>query len=157
MRAYGAVRRAGRSILRRGRGLILRHLRHGRHSESQELFSRSANHAWSVRPSKSHATDLGNGRRAAPIPSLSPLFCDLAGLPAALFIVGELDPVLDDSLLMYDKWQNANHNATLLIVPEGPHGMNRLPTRMASKINDFARQWIKKAIEEARARDNVPR
>lgn len=90
-------------------------------------------------------------------PSLSPLFCDLAGLPAALFIVGELDPVLDDSLLMYDKWQNANHNATLLIVPEGPHGMNRLPTRMASKINDFARQWIKKAIEEARTRDNVLR
>ncbi|MQX97103.1 alpha/beta hydrolase fold domain-containing protein [Sinorhizobium medicae] len=66
--AYGAVRPAGRSILRRGRGLILRHLRHGRHSEPEELFGRSAYHAWSVRPSKSHATDLGNGRRAAPIP-----------------------------------------------------------------------------------------
>lgn len=90
-------------------------------------------------------------------PSLSPLFCDLTGLPAALFVVGELDPVLDDSLLMYDKWQNANHNATLLIVPEGPHGMNRLPTRMARKINDFVRQWIREAIEEARARDDVLR
>ncbi|WP_274857923.1 alpha/beta hydrolase [Sinorhizobium meliloti] len=90
-------------------------------------------------------------------PRLSPLFSDLAGLPAALFVVGELDPVLDDSLLMYDKWQKANHNATLLIVPEGPHGMNRLPTRMASRINDFARQWIKKAIEPARAGDDVPR
>lgn len=73
-------------------------------------------------------------------PRLSPLFSDLAGLPAALIVVGELDPVLDDSLLMYDKCQKANHNATLLIVPEGPHGMNRLPTRMASRINDFARK-----------------
>ncbi|WP_437412851.1 alpha/beta hydrolase [Sinorhizobium meliloti] len=89
-------------------------------------------------------------------PWLSPLFCDLTGLPPALFVVGELDPVLDDSLLMYNKWQNENHNATLLIVPEGPHGMNRLPTTEAKKINDFTRQWIRKAVErQAPNRDVV--
>nr|WP_134006099.1 alpha/beta hydrolase fold domain-containing protein [Streptomyces sp. 846.5] len=37
-------------------------------------------------------------------PSLSPLFAKLENLPPALFTVGMLDPLLDDSLFMSARW-----------------------------------------------------
>src|SRR6185312_15659984 len=37
-------------------------------------------------------------------PSISPLYADLRNLPPALFMVGTLDPLLDDSLFMYVRW-----------------------------------------------------
>jgi acetyl esterase/lipase len=81
-------------------------------------------------------------------PSLSwnerdgPLYAQLEGLPPALFIAGELDPIVDDSIQMFRRWEDANGNASLNIVPAGPHGFNRLPTAIANITNAYAREWL---------------
>ena len=86
-------------------------------------------------------------------PALSPLYADLAGLPPALIFVGDLDPLLDDSLMLAERWQAANGNVELHVVPEGPHGFNRLPTRLARKTNAYARGWLfAKITAEERAK-----
>jgi acetyl esterase len=65
-------------------------------------------------------------RRASP--DASPLHADLRGLPPALFTVGTLDPLLDDSLFMAQRWLAAGNRAELAIYPGGVHGFNLFPT-----------------------------
>lgn len=99
---------------------------------------------------------LNNLRRLSPsLPkrlSSGPLYADLKGLPPALFVSGSLDPIVDDSQEMWRAWSEENHNATCVIVPEAPHGFNRLPTTLASKTNRFARDWIRQAVSAANPR-----
>ncbi|WP_074064009.1 alpha/beta hydrolase fold domain-containing protein [Rhizobium etli] len=56
-----------------------------------------------------------------------PLHRDLAGLPPSLMIAGALDPIVDDSTGMSERWANQNGNSRCIVVPEAPHGFNRLP------------------------------
>ncbi|WP_245362247.1 alpha/beta hydrolase fold domain-containing protein [Rhizobium sp. NXC14] len=85
-------------------------------------------------------------------PSLSgreakgPLFADLSGLPPALLVAGALDPILDDSISMYERWQSQSGNADRVIFPEAPHGFNRLPTRLADRANSLVRSWISQTL-----------
>lgn len=51
----------------------------------------------------------------------SPLYADLAGMPPALFQVGTMDPLLDDTLFMAARWQAAGNRAELAVVPGGVH------------------------------------
>lgn len=89
---------------------------------------------------------LRNLQRLSPsLPShlrRGPLHADLRELPPALFIAGQLDPIVDDSIEIHAKWLKANSNARLAVIPEGAHGFNRLPTRLASKTNAFGRRWL---------------
>jgi acetyl esterase len=64
-------------------------------------------------------------------PDVSPLFADLRGMPPALFTVGTLDPLLDDTLFMEARWRAAGSEATLKIWPESIHGFDAFPTKMA--------------------------
>jgi acetyl esterase/lipase len=66
-------------------------------------------------------------------PDISPLYADLAGMPPALFTVGELDPLLDDSLFMAARWEAAGSRATLLVYPEAPHGFTGFPTAIGRR------------------------
>lgn len=75
-------------------------------------------------------------------PALSPLYADLAGLPPALFLVGDKDPLLDDTEMLANQWKSANGNAEVVIAPDAPHAFNRLPTRMARKTNAYVRGWL---------------
>ena len=75
-------------------------------------------------------------------PAFSPLYANLAGLPPALLLCGTIDPLIDDSRLMAERWTAASGNARLLIVPDAPHAFNRLPTRVASRTNTFVRTWL---------------
>ena len=59
----------------------------------------------------------------------SPLYADLHSLPPALFSVGTLDPLLDDSLFMSARWAAAGSRAELAIYPGGVHGFNLFPCR----------------------------
>lgn len=76
-------------------------------------------------------------------PDLSPLYGELAGLPDALLVVGTRDPLIDDSRLLAQRWRAAGGCAELVVVPEAPHGFNRLPTRMARKTNAYATAWMR--------------
>jgi acetyl esterase len=56
------------------------------------------------------------------LPKVSPLFAKLHDLAPALFTVGTLDPLVDDTLFMHGRWAAAGNNATLEVFPGGVHG-----------------------------------
>lgn len=58
---------------------------------------------------------------------VSPLYADLAGLPPAQFLVGDIEPLLDDSIFMAAKWMNAGNETELHIVPGGCHAFTLIP------------------------------
>ena len=74
-------------------------------------------------------------------PDVSPLYADLTGLAPALFSVGTLDPLLDDTLFMYPRWVAAGNPAELAVYPGGPHGFDGHPTELARsarlRMNEF--------------------
>lgn len=90
------------------------------------------------------AADLGRltpdrdeaGRRA---PDISPLHADLRGMPPALFVAGDLDPLRDDSRLMADAWPT---DADLLQVPLAPHGFIHFGGPLAVRCLGEIRTWI---------------
>lgn len=84
-------------------------------------------------------------RRQAPV---SPLYGDLAGMPPALMIAGERDPLRDDTTLMAQRWRQAAPVEAHL-VPEAPHGFIRFPTRMAKQVQGRAHAWLRERIDAA--------
>lgn len=70
------------------------------------------------------------------VTDISPLYADLRDLPPALFTVGTLDPLLDDSVQMAARWQAAGNSRELRIWPDGIHGFNAFPTGLARLAND---------------------
>jgi acetyl esterase/lipase len=60
-------------------------------------------------------------------PAVSPLYADLAGLPPALFTVGDLDALLEDSILLEERWREAGNHAELRTWPESVHGFTSFP------------------------------
>jgi acetyl esterase/lipase len=57
-------------------------------------------------------------------PDLSPVHADLRDLPEALFAVGSLDPLLNDSLRMAERWRAAGNATRVAVVDGGPHGLD---------------------------------
>jgi acetyl esterase/lipase len=86
----------------------------------------------------------GCDREARRDPAISPLYADLSGMPPALFTVGTIDPLLDDSLFMAARWRAAGSEAELAIYPESVHGFAAFPTQMAqaarNRMCDFIRR-----------------
>ncbi len=64
-------------------------------------------------------------------PHISPLYADLRGLPPALFTVGTLDPLFDDSILMARRWRAAGGHSELRIWPDAVHGFTSFPLGIA--------------------------
>lgn len=64
-------------------------------------------------------------------PDVSPIWADLHDLPAALFTVGTLDPLVDDSLFMHARWVAAGNPAELAIYPGGVHGFTSFDIGLA--------------------------
>ncbi len=75
-------------------------------------------------------------------PKISPLYADLSGLPPALFTVGTLDPLLDDSLFMYERWRAASYNAELAVYPGGIHGFHAFPFSLARLAQEKIAQFL---------------
>jgi len=76
-------------------------------------------------------------------PDLSPLYADLGGLPPALFTVGTLDPLLDDSLFMHMRWLAAGNSSELALYPGGIHAFNAFAVGLARSANNRILEFIK--------------
>jgi acetyl esterase/lipase len=82
-------------------------------------------------------------------PDVSPLYADLRDLPPALFTVGTMDPLLDDTLFMYGRWVAAGNEAELAVYPGGVHGFNLFPTALARRANERIDAFIRRVVEAA--------
>jgi acetyl esterase len=78
---------------------------------------------------------------------VSPLYADLSGLPPALFTVGGIDPLLDDSLFMAARWQAAGSYAELAYYPECPHGFDLFPTKAGAVARARELEWLVACLE----------
>jgi acetyl esterase/lipase len=79
-------------------------------------------------------------------PDVSPLRAELRGLPPALFTVGTLDPLLDDSLFMAARWAAAGNRAELAVYPGGVHGFNLFPLPLAARANERCHAFVAEAL-----------
>ena len=75
-------------------------------------------------------------------PRHSPLNAELRDLPPALLSVGQLDPLLDDSMFLFERLQAAGNDTSLRVYPEAPHGFNHLKTKMATAANDAVATFL---------------
>ena len=79
------------------------------------------------------------------LPPLSPLYGDLAGLPDAILIAGQRDPLRDDTIDLARRWREVAA-VELHLLPEAPHGFIRFPTRMAGSAVARVHQWLRARI-----------
>jgi acetyl esterase/lipase len=82
-------------------------------------------------------------------PDVSPLLNDLTGMPPALFTVGNLDPLRDESILMAARWQLDGSKADLDVWPEGPHAFANIATPLGELAADRATSWITATLTSA--------
>ena len=81
-------------------------------------------------------------------PDVSPLYADLRRLPPALFTIGTLDPLLDDSLFMASRWSAAGNRAELAVYPGGVHGFNLFPMPLAEAANRRCQAFVADRLSE---------
>jgi len=88
--------------------------------------------------------DLGFEQRRDP--DISPLYARLSDMPPALFTVGTMDCLIDDSLFMAERWRAAGNRAEVAIYPEGVHAFNAFPTGLARKANARLFEFLKSSL-----------
>jgi len=67
-------------------------------------------------------------------PQLSPLNAELRDLPPLFLVVGSLDPLLQDSVGLARRWQNAGSSARLEVIEGAVHGVDA-----SQHVQDFLR------------------
>ena len=80
-------------------------------------------------------------------PDVTPLYAPLHELAPALFTVGTLDPLLDDTLFMHSRWFASGNPSTLNVYPGATHGFERQPTQLAEKVRSRMRTFISESFQ----------
>jgi acetyl esterase/lipase len=78
------------------------------------------------------------------VPDISPLYADLRGLCPALFSVGTLDGLLDDTLFMHARYIAAGNETELAIYPGGAHGFTLFPNRLSDEAAARSQAFLRK-------------
>ena len=88
----------------------------------------------------------GRDLQALRDPAVSPMWAELHDLPPAILTVGTADWLLDESLLMANRLAAAGNEVELAVYPEGPHGIESMPTALGrvaqARIHDFLRACL---------------
>ncbi|MEM8740599.1 MAG: alpha/beta hydrolase fold domain-containing protein [Pseudomonadota bacterium] len=95
---------------------------------------------------------LGNtteGGTLADDPGASPLLADLAGMPPALFQIGTLDPLLDDSLMLATRWSAAGAAAELAVYPGGVHAFDAFELAIAEAFRARQSDFLARLFSNA--------
>jgi acetyl esterase len=82
-------------------------------------------------------------------PDISPVYGDLRGLPPVLLVVGSLDILLEDNLVMAARLSAAGGEVDVGVYPESPHGFTLHPTAMASAAVNDIESWLADRFLEA--------
>jgi acetyl esterase len=82
-------------------------------------------------------------------PDISPVYGDLRGLPPALLVVGNLDILLEDNLVMAARLSAAGAEVDVRVYPESPHGFTLHPTAMARTALNDIESWLADRFLEA--------
>jgi acetyl esterase len=79
-------------------------------------------------------------------PDVSPLYANLKNMPPAIFTIGTIDPLLDDTLFLHARWIAAGNEAELAIYPGAPHAFNIFPLPQGPAANARIDAFLKRAI-----------
>jgi len=79
-------------------------------------------------------------------PDVSPLYAELQGMPPALFTVGTLDSLLDDSIFMHARWLQYGNAGELALYPGGVHGFTAFDIPIAREARDRRLAFIAEYI-----------
>ena len=80
-------------------------------------------------------------------PDVSPLYASLHDLTTALFSVGTLDPLLDDTLFMHSRWFASGNVSSLNVYQGATHGFETQPTRLAEMVRGKVRRFIRECFQ----------
>ncbi|MFF0454122.1 alpha/beta hydrolase [Nocardia africana] len=81
-------------------------------------------------------------------PDISPLYGNLAGLPPALLVVGQLDILLDDNLALAARLCAAGNDVDVRVYPESTHAFTARSTGMASAALREIDAWVADRLRE---------
>lgn len=79
-------------------------------------------------------------------PDVSALYADLKKMPPAIFTVGTIDPLLDDTLFMYSRWIAAGNEAELAVYPGAPHAFNTFGLPQGPEADARIDAFLKRSI-----------
>ncbi|MGV1683554.1 alpha/beta hydrolase fold domain-containing protein [Sphingopyxis sp. NJF-3] len=79
-------------------------------------------------------------------PALSPLYGEMAGLPPTLIVVGDIDPLRDDSLQLAEHMHAADVAVETLLLPGAPHGILHMRGLYAEKVRRAGREWLDRRL-----------
>ena len=80
-------------------------------------------------------------------PDVSPVYADVTDMPPAIFTVGTLDPLLDDSLILAANWRIAGNKTNLVIYRGAPHGFDIMPVPEQLHHYTFNMRFLKHCLE----------
>ena len=76
-------------------------------------------------------------------PEASPILADLGGMPPALFQVGTVDPLIDDTLFMAQRWLAAGSDAAVNVYPGGVHAFDMFDISIAKEARAAGAAFLK--------------
>ena len=76
-------------------------------------------------------------------PEASPILADLTGMPPALFQVGTVDPLIDDTLFMAQRWIAAGSEAAVNVYPGGVHAFDMFDIPIAKEARTAGAAFLK--------------